>query len=132
MDSVVFSYDNILITGDTLFNGTVGNCYSGNYKSYFQSLKKLTELPGNSLIYAGHDLVDYSIGVIKKIDPENPYLIKYEMDYKKNRVSSLLSDELKVNPFIRFNDPALDQFRLSLKESLNTEYERWRVLMTIH
>jgi len=54
------------------------------------------------------------------------------MDYKKNRVSSLLSDELKVNPFIRFNDPALDQFRLSLKESLNTEYERWRVLMTIH
>ncbi len=31
MSSLDFSYDNILITGDTLFNGTVGNCYNGEY-----------------------------------------------------------------------------------------------------
>ncbi len=28
-DSLSFSVDGCLITGDTLFNGTVGNCFSG-------------------------------------------------------------------------------------------------------
>jgi len=132
MDSIVFSTDNILITGDTLFNGTVGNCYSKQYEIYFQSLKKLTDLPGACIIYAGHDLVTYSTGVINKIEPENRYLEDYKNRYNQEHVFSTLADELEVNPFIRFNDPGLDSYRESLKLPLGTEYERWRALMSVH
>ena len=132
MDSIVFSFEDVLITGDTLFNGTVGNCYTGEYEIYFQSLKKLTELPGESIVYAGHDLVEYSTGVIDTIDPENPYVESYKNKYNRDHVFTTLSDELKVNPFIRFNDPALDVYRKSLNMPLATEYERWRAMMTVH
>jgi len=132
MDSIVFSYENILITGDTLFNGTVGNCYSGNYELYFQSLKKITELPEDSIIYAGHDLVKYSTDVIKKIDPENKHLKEYVKIYRQDHVFSILSEELKVNPFIRFNDQGLDSYRATLKNPLGTDYERWLAMMTVH
>ncbi len=132
MDSIVFSYGNNLITGDTLFNGTVGNCYSGNYEVYFQSLMKLVELPGDSIVYAGHDLVDYATGVIQKIDPGNPFLKQYEKGYNPVHVFSTLADELKVNPFIRFNDKTLDIYRASLRKPLETEFLRWRAMMTVH
>ena len=132
MDSLVFSWKDILITGDTLFNGTVGNCYSGEYEIYFQSLKKLTGRPGESRILAGHDLVKYSLGVIRKIDPENPYTEEYNNRYSRDYVVTTLSDELKVNPFIRFNDPSLDIFRNTLALPVETEYEKWRAMMTVH
>ncbi len=132
MDSIVFTYENILITGDTLFNGTVGNCYSKEYRIYFQSLKKLTEFPGESIIYAGHDLVDYATGVMDSIDPGNTYLETYKMKYNRDHVFTTLADELKVNPFIRFNDTGLDSYRESLNLPIETEYERWRAMMTVH
>ncbi len=132
MDSLVFSWRDVLITGDTLFNGTVGNCYTGEYEIYFESLKKLTELPGESRIYAGHDLVKYSLGVVREIDPGNPFAEEYNRRYSRDHVVTALADELKVNPFIRFNDPSLDSFRNNLNLPLDTEYDRWRAMMTVH
>jgi hydroxyacylglutathione hydrolase len=46
-----------LIAGDTLFNGTIGNCFSGDLEGFYRSIRKLTELPDETLIYAGHDYV---------------------------------------------------------------------------
>lgn len=132
LDSIVFSYDDILITGDTLFNGTVGNCYSGNYELYFQSLEKLVALPKERILYAGHDLVEYSTRIIRKIEPENPHVDTYEIKCREGLVSSTLGDELKVNPFIRYNDATLDPFRLSLNRPVETPYERWITMMMVH
>jgi hydroxyacylglutathione hydrolase len=132
MDSIVFYFDNILITGDTLFNGTVGNCYSGNYELYFKSLKKLIELPKERIIYAGHDLIEYSTGVIVTIEPDNAYVEAYKRDCRTQGVFSTLGGELRVNPFIRFNDSALDPFRSSLKRPVGSAYERWLAMMTVH
>src|SRR5512145_1706894 len=41
LDSVCFHAGGDLITGDTLFNGTVGNCFTGDLKGFFHSIKHL-------------------------------------------------------------------------------------------
>ncbi len=140
-DSIVFSFncdtDNqgcfgSLITGDTLFNGTVGNCYTKKYEMYFESLNKILDFPPETLIYAGHDIFDYALGVIDGIDPDNPRLKEYKGLYSREMLFTSLEIEKAVNPFIRFNDPALDEYRKKLNMPLNTPYERFRAMMSIH
>ena len=60
-DSVSFHAGNFLVTGDTLFNGTVGNCFSGDLFAFYNSIKKLLSFPMNTFVYAGHDYVEYSM-----------------------------------------------------------------------
>jgi hydroxyacylglutathione hydrolase len=55
LDSLSFYTGSALITGDTLFNGTIGNCFSGDLKAFFFSIKRLMAFPPNTLIFAGHD-----------------------------------------------------------------------------
>ncbi len=38
MDSLVFHVEGFLITGDTLFNGTIGNCFSGDRQAFYRSI----------------------------------------------------------------------------------------------
>ncbi|MDR1894310.1 MAG: MBL fold metallo-hydrolase [Spirochaetales bacterium] len=131
-DSVVFFTGGWIISGDTLFTGTVGNCYTGNYELYFDSLSRLLELPSDLPVYPGHDLFDYAVGVIKTIDPGNPYLTKYITMYNKSNLWTTLEAELRVNPFIRWNDSSLDAYRAALKQPVETPYQRFRAMMTIH
>lgn len=131
-DSILFHFDTTLITGDTLFNGTVGNCYTGDYETYFKSLKFCLSFPGNTRIYAGHDLMEYAMGVAKGFEPDNGHVDAFLQKYNPSFVYSTLEEELNHNPFVRFNDPRLDGLRASLDMPLDTEYERWRALMTLH
>lgn len=121
-----------LITGDTLFNGTVGNCYTQNYEMYFESLKKVLRFPPETLIYAGHDIFDYTTGVMDRIDPDNPYLSGYKKLYNDDSLVTTLRQELQVNPFIRFDDDSLDSFRKGLGMPLDTSFQRFRAMMSVH
>jgi hydroxyacylglutathione hydrolase len=131
-DSIVFSYGSVLITGDTLFNGTVGNCYTGDYRRYFESLQKILAYPEETRIYAGHDLVRYAMGVAKKMEPENKAIDAFLNKYDEDHVSSTLGEELNHNPFIRYNDPRLDEVRNETGMPLDTEFDRWRAMMSLH
>ena len=131
-DSIVFLADDWLITGDTLFNGTVGNCYTRDYERYFNSLEKILSFPAETRIFAGHDLIDYALGVAERIDPDNPYISSYRASCNPDFVYSTLKMELKVNPFVRFNDPSLDDFRKGLNMDLGSPYLNWRAMMSVH
>ncbi|MDC7225456.1 MAG: MBL fold metallo-hydrolase [Spirochaetales bacterium] len=121
-----------LLTGDTLFNGTVGNCYTKDYELYFESLQKVLRFPPETRIYAGHDIFDYTTGVIQRIDPDNPYLNQYKASYVRELLSTTIAQELRVNPFIRWDDPSLDTYRASLGMPHSTPYERFRAMMSVH
>ena len=131
-DSLVMGSGGWLITGDTLFNCTVGNCYTRDYETYFSSLEKVLSFPPETKIYAGHDLFAYGVGVAKGIDPDNPFMTEYRKARKREPLYTTLEEELKVNPFIRFNDKSLDEYRKGLDMPLDTPYQRWRAMMTIH
>jgi hydroxyacylglutathione hydrolase len=131
MDSLCFKGDGFIVTGDTLFNATVGNCFSGDLESFFNSLKQLMSLPGDTLIYAGHDYVLESLKYAKIIEPDNPNLNGYASSYNPEHVVSRLSEELKVNPYLRFNTASMIERLKEKNLPRETQFQRFASVMEI-
>ena len=103
LDSVCFYTAPIMITGDTLFNGTVGNCPAERLDMFGESLAKLITYPPDTRIYAGHDYYMDSVATIMAVDPQNPYLDEYVRQYNEADICSYLEMEMKVNPYLRYD-----------------------------
>ena len=130
-DSVTFHFGNFLITGDTLFNGKVGRCFSGDLKGFLNSVKLLKNFPGETIIYAGHDYVEEYMAFAKKLEPDNPHIEKYLEKYDSDHVHSTLDEESRINPFLRFNDKQIISVLEKKGLSVGTEFERWESLMSL-
>lgn len=131
LDSLTFAAEGILITGDTLFNGTVGNCFSEDLKSFYESICLLARFPDDTLIYAGHDYVHESIAFARTLEPENQNFDRYLSRYDAACVRSTLGEERAVNPYLRFNEPGMVAMLRRRGLAVETEYERWLSLMRI-
>jgi hydroxyacylglutathione hydrolase len=129
--SFCFYTGQAVISGDTLFNGTIGNCFSGDLAGFYRSIKKLMALPDETLVYAGHDYVRDSLAFARRLEPENSAIDEFLRRYDRQHVVSTLADEKRINPYFRFNEPGI----VALLEKLNlprqTEWERWQSLMSI-
>lgn len=113
MDSLTFHADKLLFSGDTLFNGTVGNCFSGDLKSFFKSIQLLLTFPDDTLIYSGHDYVQDAMSAARIFEPDNPDIDNFLKTYQpEGPVYSSLKMEKRINPFLKL-----------------TSYERWEALM---
>ena len=55
--SVTLKVEDVLFTGDTLFNGSCGRTDfpGGSFADMQRSLKRLSDLPGNYRVYPGHE-----------------------------------------------------------------------------
>nr|WP_319394512.1 MBL fold metallo-hydrolase [uncultured Desulfobacter sp.] len=131
IESLSFKGDGFIVTGDTLFNATVGNCFSGDLNAFFNSLTQLMELPGDTLVYAGHDYVLDSLKYAKIIEPDNPNLNEYAASYDPEHVVSRLSEELKVNPYLRFNTPAMIERLKEKNLPRETPFQRFSSVMEV-
>ena len=132
MDSLCFKGDGFIVTGDTLFNGTVGNCFSGDLKAFYTSLKLLMDLPGNTLVYSGHDYVRESLTYARIIEPGNPGTDIYEAAYNPEHVVSCIEDECKVNPYLRFNAPSMIAILEEKKLPADNEFDRFSSIMEVY
>lgn len=130
-DSVCFYTGRSLISGDTLFNGTIGNCFTGDLKSFYLSIKRLMTLPDETVIYAGHDYVKDSLAFARHLEPENKDINCFWNSYDAGYVCSTMAEERRVNPYLRFNEAPI--IRLLKKRGLpcDTEWERWKSMMSI-
>jgi hydroxyacylglutathione hydrolase len=131
-DSVSFKADDFMVTGDTLFNGTIGNCFSGDLNAFFLSLKRLIAFPGSTKIYAGHDYVMEAMEIARSIEKNNPDIETYINNYDPSYIVSTLDDELKVNPFLRFNAPCIIENLKEKNKPCDTEFERFNSIMEIY
>ena len=130
-DSLCFYFENMLISGDTLFNGTIGNCFSGDLKGFLGSIKRLMALPAETLIYAGHDYVKNAMAFARLLEPENRAIDQFLKSYDPDRVFSTLQEELKVNPYLKFNDSRIIAVLEKKGLPVDTEYRRWESLMSL-
>ena len=130
-DSRCFLTGKFLLGGDTLFNGTIGNCFSGDLESFYHSIRKLMELPDETVVYAGHDYVKASMAFARRLEPGNRAGGAFLRAYDRKHVFSTLADERRVNPYFRFNEPALVALLAKLRLPRETERERWDSLMSI-
>lgn len=131
-DSVTFKADDFLITGDTLFNGTIGNCFSGDLNAFFQSLKRLISLPKDTKVYGGHDYVIDSMKMAKIIEKENPYIETYIKQYHPGLIVTTLEDELRANPYVRFNAQSMIHNLQKRNIPTHTEFDRFNAIMEIY
>jgi len=130
-DSVCFHFDNILVAGDTLFNGKVGRCFTGNYQRFLKAIKTILELPGETIVYAGHDYVEEYVDFARKLEPDNEHLEPYLKQYNPNHVFATLAEERKVDPFLRFNDEKIISTLQKKGLPVARELERWESLMSL-
>jgi len=130
-DSLCFHAGRFLIGGDTLFNGTVGNCFSGDLEAFYRSILRLMELPDETVVYAGHDYVKNSMAFARRIEPGNRAVVAFLRRYDPNHVFSTLADERRINPYFRFNEPEIVKLLAKLRLPRETEWERWQSLMSI-
>ena len=130
-DSITFAVESCLITGDTLFNGTVGNCFSDDLKAFYESVKKLLAYPAGTRVYAGHDYVKYSMAFAKIVEPDNEQIDAFLKKYDPAHIYSTLADELEVNPYVRFNAEPIIALLKKRGLPVATEYERWLSVMSL-
>jgi len=131
-DSFTFYTEGTLITGDTLFNGTVGNCFSGDMTGFLISLNRLMVFPDDTIIYSGHDYVQDSMTYAGIIEPYNTKKIsEYLARYNPDHVYSTLGDEKKVNPYVRYNNKDMIRNLANRNLPAETETERWESVMSI-
>jgi hydroxyacylglutathione hydrolase len=130
-DSLCFSAGKTLLAGDTLFNGTIGNCFSGDMAGFYRSIKKLMALPDETVVYAGHDYVRDSLAFAKYLEPENRAIEDFRGRYDRRRVYSTIAEERQINPYFRFNEPGIVNLLARLGLPRDTEWERWQSLMSI-
>ena len=130
-DSVCFHTGDILITGDTLFNGTIGNCFSGDQKSFYKSIKRLMALPDDTKIYAGHDYISDSLAFAKHLEPNSKNIERFWSAYDSDHAYSTMADERQINPYLRFNEESIINLLKANNLPCATEWERWESLMSI-
>ncbi len=130
-DAVCFYTGEALIAGDTLFNGTVGNPFSGDLDVFYRSIQRILALPDNTIVYAGHDYVRQSLAFARYLEPDNPDIDAYLAAYDPTHVRSTLAWEKRVNPYLRWNAPAIVDLLRRQGYDVETEIDRWRSLMAV-
>jgi hydroxyacylglutathione hydrolase len=99
--------DALLFCGDTLFSLGCGRLLEGTANEMFASLGKLSHLPGETMIYCGHEYTASNARFAMTVEPGNAALRARAEEVSRLRangkptVPSRLSDELAQNPFLR-------------------------------
>jgi hydroxyacylglutathione hydrolase len=97
-----------VLTGDTLFVGGCGRCFECNAETMWRSLQKLAAIPGDTLVYPGHDYAVENYEFALLIEPDNEMVRQRLQQVRQARkkgmqaVPSTISQEKLTNPFLRF------------------------------
>ncbi|WP_442786408.1 hydroxyacylglutathione hydrolase [Leptothoe sp. PORK10 BA2] len=102
-----------LFCGDTLFAGGCGRLFEGTPDQMVNSLNKLRQLPDNTRIWCAHEYTLSNLKFAITVDGQNPDLqnryaqVQAARQRQEATVPSLLGIEKKTNPFLRWDQPAL-------------------------
>ena len=105
-----FEEDQVLFSGDTIFSLGCGRLFEGSYEAMASSLLKIKSLPSKTKIYCGHEYTQANAKFALSLNSEDKNLKNKVDDINKKRAKSiptvpfLLEDELKFNPFLKFNE----------------------------
>ncbi len=113
LDHVSYHAPGHLFCGDTIFGCGCGKLLEGTAKQMFLSIEKLSALPGDTLIYCGHEYTMANIRFALAADPNNSRLEQRERADSKRRANgeptlpSTLELEKETNPFLRWQAHAI-------------------------
>ncbi len=102
-----------LFCGDTLFSGGCGRLFEGTPAQMVNSLGKLRSLPDQTRIWCAHEYTLNNLRFALAVDPQNGALqqrmaeVKVARDRLEPTIPSEMGLEKQINPFLRWDAPAL-------------------------
>ena len=110
-----FKDSQALFCGDTLFLMGCGRLFEGTPQQMWNSLGKLKTLPPATRVYCGHEYTQANARFALTVESKNAALIARAKQVDalraegKSTVPGTMADELATNPFLRTDQPALQQ-----------------------
>jgi hydroxyacylglutathione hydrolase len=110
-----FEDSSALFCGDTLFIMGCGRLFEGTPAQMWQSLGKLKSLPAETRIYCAHEYTQNNARFALTVDPGNADLRARARRVDELRIKNLptvpgtIGEELLTNPFLRADQPDLQQ-----------------------
>ncbi|WP_166259903.1 hydroxyacylglutathione hydrolase [Marinobacter salicampi] len=101
----------VLFCGDTLFVIGCGRLFEGTAEQMRQSLESLRELPDSTAVYCAHEYTLANLKFARSWSPDDSELANFESRCKDRRdrneptVPSVLGEEKRLNPFLRWDAP---------------------------
>lgn len=108
-----FEEDEIAFAGDTLFALGCGRVFETPYPVMWESLVKIAALPGETVVYCGHEYTESNARFALTIEPDNVVLkgrveeITALRAVGKPTVPTTIAAELAANPFLRAEWPSV-------------------------
>ena len=102
-----------LFAGDALFSLGCGRLFEGDPAMMWASMQRLRALPGETMLYCGHEYTATNAQCAMSVDPGNVALKERARevdDLRRDHLATLpvlLEREKKTNPFLRADDPEL-------------------------
>ena len=107
---LVYYCPDALFCGDTLFGAGCGRLFEGTPAQMFDSLERLSALPGQTAVYCAHEYTELNLRFALIIEPGNPRLQQRAVEVAAARakglatVPSTLALEKATNPFLRCSE----------------------------
>jgi hydroxyacylglutathione hydrolase len=112
---IAFLFGNKLFSGDCLFTAGCGRVFEGTAEQMKASLAKLRDLPGDTLVYCGHEYTEKNLQFALTVEPNNDKVkerlaaVQALRAKKQFTVPAKLEDELATNPFLRWESAELQK-----------------------
>lgn len=104
-----------LFCGDTLFAGGCGRLFEGTPAQMVDSLSQIRNLPDSTRIWCAHEYTLNNLRFALTVDPDNHLLqqrydqVKSQREQNQATIPSVLEIEKQTNPFLRWDQPSLQQ-----------------------
>jgi hydroxyacylglutathione hydrolase len=103
----------VVFCGDVLFAAGCGRLFEGTAAQALGSLKKLADLPEDTLVYCTHEYTLANLRFACRADPGNAALAQRQMREEQAMahagitLPTSIKEELATNPFLRCGEPAI-------------------------
>lgn len=121
-----FPKQKIIFVGDTLFALGCGRLFEGTPEVMHQSLRKLIDLPNDTLVYCAHEYTEANLDFALTIEPQNQKLLSRSIRVATRREAGLptiptsIGEEKETNPFLRSHSKSLRN-TIGMLDSSDTE-----------
>lgn len=115
-----------LFCGDVLFSMGCGRLFEGTAEMSLPNFRWMRALPPETTVFCAHEYTKTNTEFVLSIDSENKKLNTFYKDVvekRKNKISTVpfpLSQEIELNPFLRWDDKELRQ-NLDLEEASDVD-----------
>ena len=112
---VAYLFGNKLFCGDTLFVAGCGRLFEGTAEQMHDSLKKLQELPSDTLVYCGHEYTEKNLQFALTLEPNNRKItdklekVRALRTKGMSTVPSTMEEEQETNPFLRWESGEIQE-----------------------